>query len=175
VLVLGLLTVGALDHQPTPTAATSASAGTPTVAPSQTPPQPSPSPAASEGKKWLRTLRALDAQRAQAFRALEPGLLDQIYVPGSEPWTSDRALILAYRKQQLRVEGLRIRIDTATVEGMTTTSVTLRTVDYLIAGTLVDRYGTKTPLPPASPAVRLITLTTSPGTPAWRIATITKA
>ncbi|MFG1622915.1 protein kinase [Kribbella sp. NPDC049227] len=190
-LVVGLLTVGALDNQPTPTAATDPATPspqqTPTPAPSQTsapapsrtstaspqPSTPSSPPRPAETADWVRTLQALDAQRAQAFWALQPSLLDKIYVPGSKPWTSDRALIVAYSKQQLRVRGLRIRIDYTTVERRTTTSVTLRTVDHLIAGSLVDRHGTSTPLPPAMPTTRLITLTTNPSTPAWRIATIT--
>ncbi|WP_165553727.1 protein kinase domain-containing protein [Kribbella capetownensis] len=197
VLVLGLLTVGALDNQPTPTAATEPSARppqqTPTQAPTQTstpapthsstsvasqtptaaPSTASHSPRPAETTDWARTLQALDAQRAQAFWALEPSILDKIYVPGSKPWTSDRALIVAYSKQQLRVRGLRIHIDSTTVERRTTTSVTLRTVDHLIAGSFVDRHGTSTPLPPATPTTRLITLTANPSTPAWRIATIT--
>jgi protein kinase-like protein len=190
VLVLGLLTVGALDHQPTPTAASDPASTSPqqsatpepsqtsTSAPSQTPTAPQPStpshsPHPAEGADWARTLQALDAQRAQAFWALEPSILDKIYVPGSKPWTSDRALIVAYSKQQLRVQGLSIRIDSTTVERRTTTSVTLRTVDHLIGGGLVDRHGTRTPLPPATPTTRLITLTTNPSTPAWRIAAIT--
>ncbi|TCC65883.1 hypothetical protein E0H73_02840 [Kribbella pittospori] len=197
VLVLGVLTVSALDNQPTPTAATDPATPSPqqtptpaaaqpstpapaqpsTPAPSQTPTTPPAtplhSPRPAETADWVRTLQALDARRAQAFWALEPSLLDKIYVPGSKPWTTDRALIVAYSKQQLRVQGLRIRIDSTTVERSTMTSVTLRTVDHLIAGSLVDRHGTSTPLPPATPTTRLITLATSPGTPAWRIATIT--
>lgn len=199
VLALGVLTIGALDNQPTPTAATDPATTSPQQAPTPPPsqtstpapsqasaPAPSQNPTASthpstssnstrpaETADWVQTLQALDAQRAQAFWALEPSILDKIYVPGSRPWTSDRALIVAYSKQQLRVQGLRIRIDSTTVERRTPTTVTLRTVDHLIAGSLVDRHGTSTPLPPATPTTRLITLTTNPRTPAWRIATIT--
>ena len=125
--------------------------------------------------KWLRTLEALDVRRAQAFWALDAGILDEIYVPGSGPWSADRAMLMAYREQQVRVRGLRIQIDTTTVERRTASSVTLRTVDHLVGGELVDRNGTKTPLPPGTPTTRLITLTTTPANPTWRITTITSA
>jgi hypothetical protein len=48
-------------------------------------------------------------------------------------------------------------------------------VDHLVGGELVHRNGTRTPLPPGKPTTRLITLSTTPTTTAWRIATITKA
>jgi hypothetical protein len=130
---------------------------------------------------WIRTLEALDAQRSQAFWTLDLNVLDDIYVPGSSPWVADRALLSNYRKQNVRVRGLRITIDRTTVTRRTATTVTLRTTDRLTAGEAVDHTGTKTPLPPGRPTTRLITLTTAPtqpgkpGTPRWRISTITQA
>ncbi|WP_442914424.1 protein kinase domain-containing protein [Kribbella sp. NBC_00709] len=137
-----------------------------------------PEPANSEGADavmWTRTLRALDAQRAKAFWTLDLEALDRIYVPGSSPWRADRSLLSSYRQQQLRVEGLRVQIDSAAVAGRTPTTVTLKTIDYLAAGQAVDRTGTRTPFPPGTPMTRLITLSTSPSTPAWRISSITRA
>jgi len=186
VLILGLVTIGALDN-PTGRAAAADRANStlqPSTTPTPTPPPP-PTPSASahaqspaagaDVAKWLRTLEALDVRRAQAFWALDAGILDEIYVPGSGPWSADRAMLMAYREQQVRVRGLRIQIDTTTVERRTASSVTLRTVDHLVGGELVDRNGTKTPLPPGTPTTRLITLTTTPANPTWRITTITSA
>jgi hypothetical protein len=123
----------------------------------------------------MRTLQALDVQRAQAFWTLDLEALDQIYVPGSSPWRADRALLSTYRDRQVRVQGLRIQIDSTTVTRRTPTTITLRTTDRLTAGQAIDQAGTKTPLPPGVPMTRLITLTTTPPTQTWRIAAITRA
>ncbi|TDD41870.1 hypothetical protein E1263_42380 [Kribbella antibiotica] len=133
--------------------------------------------------EWIGTLRGLDVQRAQAFRTLDVATLDKVYVPGSAPWQSDRALLASYRKQRIRIHDLQIQIDKATITKETPTTVILRTTDHLAAGRAVDATGASTPLPPGTPTTRLITLTTSPppGTPGkrrpltWRIATITPA
>ncbi|MGZ0146911.1 hypothetical protein ACXJJ3_07545 [Kribbella sp. WER1] len=137
--------------------------------------------ATADPAAWLRTLEALDAQRSQAFWTLDLTALDGIYLPGSSPWTADRALLATYRKQNVRVQGLRITIDSTTIASRTPTTITLRTVDHLSAGEAVDGYGTRTPLPPGKPSTRLITLTTAPqsasgpSTQPWRITTITQA
>jgi hypothetical protein len=186
VLVLGLVTVGVLDN-PARTAAAadraeqSASPQSPTTS---TPEPASPRPTAPEqsggisAAEWTRTLQALDTQRAQAFWTLDAALLDRIYVPGTEPWAADRALLATYRKHQIRVRGLQIRIDRTTIESQSPTTVVLRTVDHLTAGQAVDRTGTTSPLPPGAPSTRRITLTTTAGTtnstpPSWRITAIT--
>lgn len=126
---------------------------------------------------WLATLRALDAQRAQAFRTLNTAMLDKIYVLGSLPWASDRALLADYRKHQIHIQGLRIQIDKTTIAHQSPTTVTLRTTDHLASGQAVHKSGTRTPLPPGAPTTRLITLTRTSSqittTPTWRITTIT--
>jgi hypothetical protein len=127
----------------------------------------------TDAAQWALTLQALDAQRAHAFWTLDPDVLDKIYVPGSPPWLADRALLATYRKQNVRVQGLRIQIDSTTVTHQTPTAITLKTTDHLSAGQAVDHTGTTTPLPPGTPTTRLITLTRT--TPTWRIATITPA
>jgi len=200
VLVIGIATIGALDS-PTNQAAASNEQTTPTqpatttstAAPSQPTPQPtqvqptqapptqaSPEPTgASTDAAWARTLQSLDAQRAQAFWTLDIEALDKIYVPGSTPWHADRALLSTYRQQQVRVQGLRIKIESTTVTHRTPTTVTLKTTDHLTAGQAVDHTGTTTPLPPGVPTTRFITLTTTAttrtATPTWRISTITPA
>ncbi|MFG1907794.1 hypothetical protein [Kribbella sp. NPDC048928] len=151
--------------------------------PSSTVENPSVGPTSSSADvaAWIRTLEALDAQRSGAFWTLDLDVLDDIYVPGSSPWVADRALLSKYRKQNVRVRGLRITIDRTVITRHTATTVTLRTTDRLTAGEAVDHAGTKTPLPPGRPTTRLITLTTTPtqpetrATPTWRISTITQA
>jgi hypothetical protein len=179
VLVLGSVTVGVLDN-PAGTAAAAdrteqspSPQGPTTFTPSAqspttpTPAQASPRPTAPEqsgrlsAAEWTRTLHALDTQRAQAFWTLEAELLDRVYVPGTAPWAADRALLATYRKHQIRVRGLQIRIDKTTVERQSATTVVLRTVDHLTAGQAVDRTGSTTTLPPGTPSARLITLTTT--------------
>jgi hypothetical protein len=126
-------------------------------------------------------LRALDLQRAQAFRTLDVALLDTIYIPGSTPWRSDRALLADYRSKGVRIHGLQLKIDKTTITRHTPTTVTLRTTDHLAAGQAVDKTGTTTPLPPGTPTTHLITLTATPTdrqrarsqAPGWRIAAIT--
>jgi hypothetical protein len=183
VLVIGIATVRALDT-PTTSAATSNQPTTP-LTPADAPTSPTgattaPTPTRlptttglrAEATEWALTLRALDAQRAHAFWTLDQDILDRIYVPGSQPWQADRALLATYRKQQVRVQGLRIQIDKTTIAHQTPTTVTLKTTDHLTAGQAIDHTGTSTPLPPGTPTTRLITLTK---TPAPRITTITPA
>ncbi|MEU4601915.1 protein kinase [Kribbella sp. NPDC023972] len=186
VLVLGRLTVGALDSPAGTAAAADRARQSPSpIPPSQSPtifppPPTTPTQPPPTAREWTRTLQALDAQRAQAFWTLDLALLDTIYVPGTEPWAADRALLSTYRKHQIRVRGLQIRIDKTTIESQTPSTVVLRTVDHLTAGQAVDRTGTTTPLPSGTPSTRRITLTSTPSTPTrspptWRITAITSA
>ncbi|MFF1823132.1 protein kinase [Kribbella sp. NPDC058245] len=173
---------GSASSQPTTPASppTPTSTGTPTTSgPSRT---HTPGPERSVAE-WLRTLRALDLQRAQAFRTLDVALLDNIYIPGSTPWRSDRALLADYRSKGVRIHGLQLEIDKTTITRQTPTTVILRATDHLAAGQAVDKTGATTPLPPGTPTTHLITLTTTPTPtdrqraqgqpPAWRIAAIT--
>jgi len=129
---------------------------------------------AGETITWTQTLQSLDAQRANAFWTLDLTALDKIYVPGTPPWRADRALLSTYRKQQVRVQGLRIQIDNTTITRRTATTITLKTTDHLTAGQAVDHLGTRTALPPGTPTTRLITLTTTSTRRTWRITSITK-
>jgi hypothetical protein len=196
VFAIGLATVGVLG-QPATGSTTSAStpedsstATTPGTRPSSSATSPASTPstssvntnpsasptgrstrAAEDTKRWLRTLESLDARRSRAFSTLNPADLDAIYVRGSPPWSSDRSLLASYRKQQVRVEGLRMQIETLSVERPGDQTVVLRIVDRLIAGAAVTRSGHRTPLPPGRPTTRRITLTATNTT--WRISAIT--
>ncbi len=197
VLAIAIATLRTIDTpataQPDPSGTPQrTSASPPTTAHPTAPGRPETSPSqaraasSAELATWIETLQALDAQRAQAFWTLDLAALDRIYVPGSAPWRADRALLSAYRNQNVRVQGLRITIESTAITRRTATTVTLKTTDHLTAGQAVDHTGAKTPLPPGPPATRLITLTTTPRTAApsrsaarqpthtWRITTITQ-
>ncbi|MET7281289.1 hypothetical protein ABZS29_23830 [Kribbella sp. NPDC005582] len=106
--------------------------------------------------------------------------LDKVYVPGSQPWQADRALLADYRKRRIRIHGLQIHIDKSTVMQQNSSTVTLRTTDHLAAGEAVDRSGARTTLPPGTPTTHLITLTNAPpaaNSPqsSWRIRSVKAA
>ncbi|WP_158293267.1 protein kinase [Kribbella sp. VKM Ac-2500] len=185
VLGIGLATVGVLGQPATGSTTTagtqqsssatspgeSASPGPVTTAGKPGEPPGNSTRAAEDSKRWLQTLQSLDRRRSQAFSTLNPAGLDAIYVPGSPPWSSDRSLLASYRKQQVRVEGLRMQIETLVVEHPGDETVVLRIVDRLIAGAAVTGSGQRTPLPAGSPTTRRITLTAT--NTSWRISAIT--
>ncbi|MDX6280309.1 MAG: eukaryotic-like serine/threonine-protein kinase, partial [Kribbellaceae bacterium] len=123
--------------------------------------------------KWLETLQALDVRRSRAFATLDPTVLNSVYVPGSSPWSADRELLSSYRKQQLRIEGLRLQIQSVTVETPGTTTVVLRVVDRFVAGAAVTPTGQRTTFPPGKPTTRRVTLTAA--AKSWRISAIAEA
>jgi protein kinase-like protein len=202
-LVIGLATVGVLGHPapsstaaadqptkphhpavppaPTPAPTTTRTAAHPSVAiPPRTPAasRPSRPPAvrstrAADSRKWRETLQALDVRRSRAFATLDPTELNAVYVPGSSPWSADRDLLSSYRKQQLRIEGLRLQIQSVTVETPGRTTVVLRIVDRLIAGAAVSPTGRRTTFPPGKPTTRRVTLTAAARS--WRISEIAEA
>jgi hypothetical protein len=189
-LVIALITVGVLGRPATTsTAAADQSAQPATPHQATTPHQPTTphqsatahrSTRTADGQKWLQTLQALDIRRSHAFATLDPTVLNGVYVPGSTPWSADRDLLASYRKQQLRIEGLRLQIQSVTVESPGTTTVVLRIVDRLIAGTAVAPSGQRTTFPPGKPTTRRITLTTASATTSaavssWRISDIATA
>ncbi|WP_328322273.1 protein kinase [Kribbella sp. NBC_00382] len=174
-LVIGLLTVGVLGH-PAPNSTANAAQPTQPTTPHQstTPRQPvTPKQPAADGKKWLQTLQALDVRRSQAFATLDPTVLNSVYVPGSSPWSADRELLATYRKQQLRIEGLRLQIQSVTVENPGPTTVVLRVVDRFVAGAAITSTGQRTIFPPGKPTTRRVTLTAA--ATSWRISSIAEA
>ena len=134
------------DPSPSARSAESASPGPVTTSGKPGEPPGKSTRAAEDSKRWLQTLQSLDRRRSQAFSTLNPADLDAIYVPGSPPWSSDRSLLASYRKQQVRVEGLRMQIETLIVEHPGDETVVLRIVDRLIAGAAVTRSGDRTAL-----------------------------
>ncbi|NEA33627.1 protein kinase [Streptomyces sp. SID13031] len=177
-LLIGLVTVGVLGHPATGSTATADQSTQPTSQATSTTPQRTPPPSAqptqsAEGINWLQTLQALDVRRSHAFATLDPADLNAIYVPGSSPWSADRALLASYRDQHLRIEGLRLQIETVTIETPGPKTVVLRIVDRLVSGVAISTSGQRTEFPPGKPTARRITLTTD--TTTWRISAITKA
>jgi hypothetical protein len=118
-------------------------------------------------------LQDLDVRRSRAFATLDPTVLNSVYVPGSSPWSADRELLSSYRKQQLRIEGLRMQIQSVTVETPGTTTVVLRVVDRFVAGVAINPTGQRTTFPPGKPTTRRVTLTAA--AKSWRISAIAEA
>ncbi|MEV6285000.1 protein kinase [Kribbella sp. NPDC051770] len=172
VTAVAITTLGVLN---TPTANPAAAAPqTPLSTPKPTPPlKPTPSPSPQNSStSWHQTLQSLDALRAHAFLTLNPAELDNIYQPGTHPWTTDRAAIATYKSQNIRIANLRFQIQHLTQEPTPGPTVTLRVTDRLISATALTPSG-PTHLPPGPPTTRRITLTPTGKT--WRITTITPA
>jgi hypothetical protein len=170
VLVLGLVTVGALGGGPS----IAASAGESSVAGPQLPTATavSTAPEADWPTPWLQVLRALDVRRSSAFRKVDDAELDAVYIRGSVPWKADKELLATYRNQRLRIEGLTMEIRSLSIELEDTNHAVLHVVDRLASGTAVDQTGRRTTLPAGKPTSRRITLEAPiPGT--WRISGIT--
>ena len=161
VLAAGVAMLRAADR-PGPTAHAVTPSGEPTPA--------RPTGGVSPAAGWSQTLRALDVRRSRAFAAGNLRGLDGVYVPGSAPWASDRALLASYRERGLRVVGLEIRVDRLVVDRAAAGRVVLRVVDRLVAGAAVDRAGRRIALPPGRPSERLITLNGSGS--GWRIVAV---
>ncbi|MFI5708529.1 protein kinase [Kribbella sp. NPDC051620] len=182
-LVIGLAAVGVLGHPATNSTAAADQPTRPTTPhqPATQPPTPATPPRSpavhstrtADSRKWLQTLQALDVRRSRAFATLDPTELNAVYVPGSSPWSADRELLSSYRKQQLRIEGLRLQIQSVTVETPGKTTVVLRVVDRFVAGVAVNPAGQRTTFPPGKPTTRRVTLTAAATT--WRISAIAKA
>ncbi len=122
---------------------------------------------------WLQTLRGLDVRRARAFSTSDRAELDNVYVPGSAPWASDRSLLASYQQQRIRVEGLRVQIESLVIEHPGDKTVVLRIVDRLVAGAAITSTGQRIPLPRGQATTRRVTLKASNTT--WRISAITAA
>jgi hypothetical protein len=112
------------------------------------------------------------------FAKVDPAGLDLVYVRGSSPWRSDRALLASYRARGLRIEGLRLQISSLQIQRQVpgtpgSTTVVLRVADRLVAGAAVDMSGRRIPLPPGRPMIRLVTLTGKETD--WRISNVVAA
>jgi hypothetical protein len=116
----------------------------------------------------MRWVGVLDGRRGQVFRLGDPAGLDAVYVRGSPPWTADLNLLNSYRAQNLRIQSLKIRLDSVRVVARANDTVTLEVTDHLVSGEVVDTNGISTPLPAGKPTARRITLTA----PDWRISSI---
>lgn len=167
VLAFGAVLITRLDRQP--------SAATSNAPTSATPSAPAARQHPRTADPWLATLRALDVRRSHAFATLDEHQLDAVYVPGSQPWRSDRSLLASYQRRSLRVLDLSIRIERVTVARPGHHLVVLSVVDRLAGGTAIDSSGHRTALPRGPTVSRLITLTRPGGRTAWRITRIVAA
>ena len=98
--------------------------------PSEAAAPPVGEPAAPPGH-WQRVLHDLDRSRARAFAAGEPGGLAAVYVRGSPVLRHDRAVLGAYARRGLTVQGARLRLLDVRVRAASADRVALRVVDRL--------------------------------------------
>ncbi len=115
-------------------------------------------------------LALLDRRRAQAYAAAESGLLRAVYVRGSPMLRRDRAVLAAYAARDLRVRGLRMRVESVRVHRSGRRRVVLRVRDRVAGGVVVGRRIHR-PLASDLPSTRLITLRRG-AAGGWRIAAV---
>lgn len=123
--------------------------------------------------QWAATLTALDTVRAQAFKQVDPRLLRQVYVEGSELLTADGAAINAYRQRDAHVEGGSLRILSCKVLSTRRDDVRLEVIDVVSRAAVVWADGSTTALPDDRPSRRVITMRRT--THGWRIAGLVDA
>ena len=183
---VGGLAIAASQRQATTANAPAAAAGPSTPAPTAgeptaEPDQPTPVASTPVGPRgvtrsvaaWTATLTALDVRRADAFARLDANALDGVYVPGSAPWRSDRALLASYRDRRLTVRGLRISIRSVAVQRSSAGEVVLRVADRFTGATAAGADGRRYALPAGRTTTRLITLSGQADN--WRISAIVQA
>ena len=135
-------------------------------APAQSAPHDAP-----DSARWQPVLRRLDVARERAFVRGDAGLLGRVYVPGSAVRRADAALIRAYERRGLRLEGVPMRVREVEVVSRAERRVRLRVRDRLGAVRVrASAGGTWRPLPRDRPSEHVITLTYVDG--GWRIARI---
>ncbi|MDX6278675.1 MAG: hypothetical protein QOJ72_2803 [Nocardioidaceae bacterium] len=123
--------------------------------------------ASSPTVHWSGVLEDLDRDRAEAFAAGDPSMLDRVYAPGSASAQVDAAAIRAYAKRGGRVAGADLTLLSCRVRYSSRRRVDLVVLDRLAAAKLVWADGTSRTLPRDLPTKHHITLVRTSG--GWRI------
>lgn len=117
--------------------------------------------------RWERVLNQLDSARQAAYRAGDPALLADVYLPGSAVLRRDRRTLMAYQRRGVRLSGVRLEIHSVDVRQRDGRSVRLRVVDQLARPTAHTAVGPIL-LPQDLPTRRVVVLDRVAG--GWRIA-----
>lgn len=121
---------------------------------------------------WRQVVARLDQRRADAYSAGDPAALAGVYLPGSAALASDTAALRAYRREGVRVRGLRLRLAGVHVLARRAGRVVLRVTDRMAGYRLVDGSGQVVRREPGrGPATWRVTLRRDEGG-RWRIAAV---
>jgi hypothetical protein len=94
-----------------------------------------------EDPDWPTLLDGLDAARAEAFAAADPGLLDAVYVQGAAGLDADRALVEQLAAQGQTADGVRHEVREVEQLELDGDRARLRLVDVLAAYEVRDAAG----------------------------------
>ena len=112
-------------------------------------------------------LHAWDDRRAAAWAAGDPAALRALYVPGSTAGRSDVAMLQAWQRRGLRVEGLRMQLLDLDVRRAATDRLELVVTDRL-TGAVAAGPGVRLALPRDHATTRRVVLVRRGGD--WRVA-----
>ena len=120
----------------------------------------------------LEVLRRWDRRRAEAYAAGDRDALRRLYLPGSRAGAADLAVLEAYARRGLRVQGMRMQVLEMLVLVETPTAVRVRVTERLTGAVAVDRLGGRTALPRDEASTREVELRRSRPEGAWRVAEV---
>lgn len=116
-----------------------------------------------------RLLREWDAARAAAWADQDTDALLRLYRAGSSAGRRDQAMLLAWQRRGLRVEGLRTQVVRLTVLDEGPERLDLEVVDRLVGGVAVG-LGVRHELPRDGPTTRRVVLVEEVG--GWVVASV---
>jgi hypothetical protein len=115
----------------------------------------------------LGPLHAWDDRRAVAWATGDPHRLQALYAPGSPAGRADVAMLQAWHRRGLRVEGMQMQVLDVEVRRASATRLDLVVTDRLVGAVGVGP-GVRLPLPRDGATTRRVVLVRDEGV--WRVA-----
>lgn len=131
------------------------------------PTDPTPEPAAVGPPEAVAVLHGWDQRRAAAWAAGDPGALRRLYTARSPAGAADLAMLRAWERRGLRVEGLRMQLLSVSVRVNAGRRLVLVVSDRLAAAVAVGD-GVRRALPRDAVSTRRLVLVRRAGE--WRVA-----
>lgn len=116
-------------------------------------------------------LRAWDRSRAGAFASGDVPALRRLYVEGSAAGVADVALLRAYLRRGVRVEGMGMQLLAVDVLSSGPRRLRLRVTDR-VTGAVAVGNGLRTQLPADRASTRVVVLRREPGRARWRMVSV---
>lgn len=116
-------------------------------------------------------LRAWDRSRADAYATGDLAALKRLYVPGSTAGAADVAVLRAYLRRGVRVEGMSMQLLAVDVLAVGPRRVRLRVTDR-VAGATAVAARSWTRLPADAASTRVVELRRASRDTTWRVATV---